>query len=202
MAYDARGHMVICSCEAGRAELSRRMDAVIPPRFRGARLADFPDSVRALVADPGDDGLLVYGPVGCGKTHLAVAVLYHLLDKRSPSEMLFYAVPDLLDDIRATYGGDVKRADVLGAAQDVPILVLDDFGSERVTDWVGEKLYQIINHRYNGRLQTIVTSNLAPSALARRIGQPMGERIASRLVEMCRRVRLDGHDRRTQGEAH
>jgi DNA replication protein DnaC len=139
------------------------------------------------------EGVMIHGGVGTGKTFLAVAVLFDLLKSYDYREVMFATMPDLLDRIRASYNAPT-RDDVLERALEVQVLVLDDLGTEKVTDWVREKVYQIINRRYNEQLCTICTTNLAPSQLAKHIG----ERTVSRLMEMCRVVKLDGADRRVQ----
>jgi DNA replication protein DnaC len=77
---------------------------------------------------------------------------------------------------------------VLGAVKNTTLLVLDDVGSERVNDWVQEKLFVIINHRHDYHMETIFTSNLSPAQLVRHLG----ERTAWRILEMCAVVHLDG----------
>lgn len=186
-----------CICEYGIAQNVRWADdaEIVPKRFRGARLDQVPASVRERLAGPLQDGegFMIHGSVGTGKTYIAAALVYDLLRTVPHNRIMFATMPDVLDRIRATYNGG-ERDDVLQRALSVPVLVLDDLGTEKVTDWVREKVYQIINRRYNEQLTTICTTNLAPSGLARHIG----ERTVSRLMEMCRVVKLDGTDRRVQ----
>jgi DNA replication protein DnaC len=141
--------------------------------------------------------LFLYGPFGTGKTGLAYALLraYIELTGNTP---LFTTVPDLLDRIRASYGDhpSVDEAEVLRLVKTVPFCVLDDIGAERVTDWVQERLFVIINARHDGNLPTIFTSNLALSALA----DHLGDRTTWRIVEMCQVVRLTGPNLRTADE--
>ena len=92
---------------------------------------------------------------------------------------------------------------LLEADTDAPFLVLDDLGAEHVTDWVAEQLFRMINHRwmYRDELVTIVTSNLKPDALIRRIASKTGssadgQRIVSRICEMCRLIEVQGDDYR------
>jgi DNA replication protein DnaC len=185
-----------CTCEYGRQRSREHLAEALPPRFKAASLSQFPDATVRACRDAiaSGSGLLVHGGVGTGKTHLAVAMLYELVSKYDHSEMQFVPVPDLLDAIRATYNGKEPDGDILKRAQEVSVLVLDDFGTDRVTDWAREKVYQIINHRYNYELTTIITTNLSPSKLAAHVG----DRIASRLMEMCRTVKVEGEDRRAK----
>ena len=105
-------------------------------------------------------GWLVFlGGYGCGKTHLAAAIANRCL--QAGRAVLFVVVPDLLDHLRATYSPSsaVSYDERFQEVRNAPILVLDDLGTQNTTPWAGEKLYQILNYRYNARLPTIVTSN-------------------------------------------
>jgi DNA replication protein DnaC len=196
---DGTYHRWHCDCEYGwrwNIEQFNRAGSM-PKRFQLARLSDFPPEIQGhynedLFFDQGT-GLFIHGGVGSGKTHFAAAVVYAYLRIENYDQVLFATMPDLLDRIRATYNGG-ERDDILERALTVPVLVLDDLGTEKVTDWVLEKIYQIVNHRYNDMALTICTSNYAPSMLAKRIG----ERAVSRLLEMCRVVKLEGADRRVK----
>ncbi|PDV98551.1 ATP-binding protein [Candidatus Chloroploca asiatica] len=113
--------------------------------------------------------LLLFGSYGAGKTHLAAAVANAVLARGT--QVLFTVVPDLLDHLRATYGptSEVGYDEHFEVVRTVPLLVLDDLGTESATAWAREKLYQIVNHRYNLALPTIITSNRALEHLDQRI---------------------------------
>jgi DNA replication protein DnaC len=103
------------------------------------------------------DWIAFSGAYGCGKTHLAAAIANEITKRGEPA--LFVVVPDLLDHLRAAFSPNSqtsydKRFDEVRRS---PLLVLDDLGTESATPWVEEKLYQLFNHRYNGRLPTIIT---------------------------------------------
>lgn len=103
--------------------------------------------------------LVILGNYGCGKTHLAAAIANYRLQQGFP--VLFVVVPDLLDHLRATFAptADVQYDDQFEKVRAAPLLILDDLGTESSTPWAQEKLFQILNHRYNARLPTVITSN-------------------------------------------
>lgn len=157
-----------------------------PKRFQGARAEDVPEGIRTLF-DAGKS-LYIHGDVGLGKTHFA----YGLAASREGS--LVCNTTELLSEMRQ----DINRS-----AQDKrnwdhhlmkspALVVLDDVGSEKLSDWVVEAFYLIINKRYLDMLPTIITSNHSIGELAQRIG----DRTASRIAEMCEVIELKGEDRR------
>lgn len=106
----------------------------------------------------GPEGWLVFqGVNGCGKTHLAAAIANDRVSRGEP--VFFIVVPDLLDHLRATYGAGSQLSydDLFESIKKIPVLVLDDFGEQAATPWAQEKLYQLINYRYNARFPTVVT---------------------------------------------
>lgn len=113
--------------------------------------------------------LSFFGNYGCGKTHLAAAIANAVLLRREP--VLFVVVPDLLDHLRATYGplSTTSYDELFQRVRTVPLLVLDDLGTEDPTPWAKEKLYQIVNHRYNEALPTVFTTNLRPHQIDSRV---------------------------------
>lgn len=145
-------------------------------------------------------GLCFVGPHGIGKTHLAVAILQQLIRERG-ARGIFYDSTVLLREIRSTYDPGVpgQEFQILRPVLDRDVLVLDDIGKERFSDWVEETMNLIVTTRYNDRKITIFTSNYEdspdvddPNALICRIGS----RIHSRLREMCDFYDFDGADYR------
>jgi len=141
--------------------------------------------------------LVLSGGNGSGKTHLAAAAAGYRLERGD--RVCFANVPDLLDQLRATYGpnSNSRFDEVFRALLDVPVLVLDDLGAEQSSPWVNEKLYQLINHRHLALLPTIITTNLRPQREAatpprgaRRGEEPkyfdrLEARIRSRLTDLA-----------------
>lgn len=107
-----------------------------------------------------DGWLVLAGPVGCGKTHLAVSIAKVRLD--AGDAVLVQTVPDLLDQLRTTFDPRAVSAsysDLFEQMKLVKLLVLDDYGAENTTPWAVEKLFQILNYRYNMGFWTVITTN-------------------------------------------
>lgn len=135
--------------------------------------------------------LLLTGSYGSGKTHLAGAIANRAIDRGSGA--IFMVAPDLLDHLRATYSPNSETGyDALfEQVRNAPLLVLDDLGAQSSTPWAQEKLYQLLNHRYNLRLPTVITTN-------QRLDE-MEPRIRSRLqdIDLVQRVAIIAPDFRT-----
>jgi DNA replication protein DnaC len=102
--------------------------------------------------------LVLQGVTGCGKTHLASAIINYQYQANKPA--LFIFVPEFLDHLRSAFNPDSKISydQLFEKVKNTPLLVLDDFGEQAATPWAREKLYQVINSRYNARLATIITT--------------------------------------------
>ena len=110
--------------------------------------------------------LVLQGITGCGKTHLAAAIANYRLQAGKPVK--FEVVPDLLDHLRFTFSPESKVSydQLFEEVKNAPLLILDDFGEQSTTPWAQEKLYQIINYRYNARLATVITTRLTTDDMA------------------------------------
>ncbi|MFC1950095.1 ATP-binding protein [Chloroflexota bacterium] len=105
------------------------------------------------------EGWLVFlGVTGCGKTHLAAAIVNYRYQANQPA--LFMVVPEFLDHLRSTFSPESKVSydQLFERVKTAPLLILDDFGEQSTTPWAREKLYQVINYRYNARLATVITA--------------------------------------------
>jgi DNA replication protein DnaC len=167
------------------AEMQQRMTfANFDPRGRRDATAEEQESLeqgkkaaQTFAAEP--DGWLVFsGTHGCGKTHLAVAIAGERLRQGSP--VFFAFVPSLLDHLRATFSPDspIGYDELFEHIKTVPLLILDDLGAESSTPWAEEKLYQIVVHRHEARLPTVITTSFTSREL-----EEAKPRIASRLVD-------------------
>ncbi len=172
--------------------------------------------LRAFPAETFGNGLLFVGPCGVGKTHLAVGILQALITERDVAGR-FVDCKELLKEIQSSYSANNEQTErqVLRPALDAEVLVLDELGAARRTDWVSDMIEHLLNMRYNDRKTTIITTNLpyasagvpghgAKEAMRQEtLGDRIGERMLSRLSEMCLVVEMDGPDYRksTSGRA-
>lgn len=225
-----------CDCRIG-SRIERLLNAAnIPARYKHCTLADFatdfPGANRSLSAarlfagrfveeyGPQEKtGLLFVGPIGTGKTHLATGIIQELIRSKGVP-CLFCEYRSLLRQIIDSYNPTVEATEleVLGPILDTEVVVLDELGAVKSTQWVWETVSHIINSRYNANKTTIITTNFpnlpagglegphknfSQAELAKAasryetLGDRITDRMRSRLIEMCRIVELNGIDFRT-----
>ena len=228
--------VVPCPCREDSVLHRRLIRAGIPKRFSDRSLDNFSIEFAGDVNDSlsfalsaarrfvkeypvlNRAGLLLHGPCGVGKSHIAVAIVREMTQKGIAAS--YCNTKDLLQTLRYSFNpvAQTSEAELLANIIECELLVLDDLGAERLTDWVQETMYHVINSRYQADRTTIITTNLeygAPNAAeeentgsrlsgeqARRamrketLGDRVGQRIWSRLTEMCRPVAMSGEDQR------
>jgi DNA replication protein DnaC len=206
--------VVRCDCWLDGAGRTRIAHANIPKRYQHCTFQNFlayNDSLARAVAyaqdvikdfpartSDRDQGLLLIGEPGVGKTHLAVAMLKQCIYRGGTG--LFHTTSDLMALLRSTYTGQetASESSVLRTVSTADVIVFDELGRERATEWRDEMLHLIVNARYSNRLLTIFTTNYDiaddrdPDALQCRVGM----RVFSRLHEMCELMHLDAADYR------
>ena len=220
-----------CDCRMDARAVRLLESANIPARYEHCTLADFAtdfsDAHRSLAAArlaagrfveeyPLErNGLLFFGPIGAGKTHLAVGIIQELVRSKGV-RCLFSDYRELLKEIQNSYNPSVQTTEleILQPVFEAEVLVLDELGAVKPTEWVWDTVSHILNSRYNEKKTTIITTNFpnlppgelqggrgGPAAEAARyaarnetLGDRITERMRSRLHEMCRVVQLEGSD--------
>jgi DNA replication protein DnaC len=223
---DSRQFAEPCDCRLQRRTTRRLERAQIPRRYEHCSLDNyetkFASSNRTLSGallqarkfvesyplETDDKGLLITGNIGVGKTHLAVGILKALVTERGANG-LFVDYRDLLKQVQNSYNPQVAATEmqVLAPVFEAEVLVLDELGASKPTDWVWDTVAHILNTRYNDKRITIITtnySNAAPldgplkdtakTARDESLGDRIGERMRSRLQEMCVVVEIQGKD--------
>ncbi len=218
-----------CSQCRERLRVQRLLEkSGLPPRYLRQGFAEFSPIHRlqekALQTavefvhhfDGSERGLLFSGPCGVGKTHLAAAILRTLVEERQ-LPCRFVDETELLRRLQYSYDRDAPETEreVLRPLMFSPLVVWDDLGTGRPTEWVRETIHTVINHRYTHRKLTVFTTNLPlrpPAGVSRGdgiagsriprvpdwLGERLGQRLFSRLMEMCAVVELKGPDHRTE----
>lgn len=199
---DGSGECAECAREVDaaiqRAELAHvqsEFDRRVPQRYRHAH-ADHSDVItwaQQFATDPdASPSLLLMGPTGVGKTHQAYGALRVALEGAPRTPWLATTTADMLADLRPHPGVDSEA--VMRRYRNVPLLMVDDLGMAKQSEWVEEAMYRVIDGRYVQMRPSVFTTNLPMADLR----TALGDRIASRLSETCTPVILPGPDRRRQ----
>ena len=169
----------------------RAVGAGVPVRFLDVETDSIEPELWAQCQGWESDGLFLHGPPGTGKTHLAVALLKQARRTRGDR---FITVASLLLELRNSFrdGAEKSEMEIIDSFSGANIVVLDDLGVEKSSEFTIQSLYIIIDRRYSEMRPTIITSNLTLEEVAEKVG----DRIASRIAGMCRVIELKGRDRR------
>jgi DNA replication protein DnaC len=182
------GKPIACECKEAERKAKRRrqlqemsnLGAFYDKSFRNfnTRVTGIQEAFNCayeFAQDP-NGWLLLIGPNGCGKTHLAAAIANKSLE--DGALVLFATVPDLLDHLRAAFAPTSNEVydQLFSRMREAEVLVLDDLGAQQSSPWANEKLFQLLNYRYNSRFPTVITANS-------RGLQGIDERIRSRLTD-------------------
>lgn len=200
-----------CGCQGDLRRTQRMAGANIPKRYASCTLDSFRDASPVLrnakkrvqeFVDlwpnaPEGKGLLLMGGCGAGKTHLAVAALNEVVNSGKPGRVLFTNFQDLIQEIQASFDSDQTpgKAEIMRPLLEADLLVLDELGSQKPTQFVMDILYYVINTRYNEERTTIFTTNYLDhpaEAKQERLEDRIGVRLRSRLAEMADRVDFTG----------
>jgi DNA replication protein DnaC len=217
-----------CDCQRQQHAQKLLERARIPQRYQHCDLGSYvprngskESQAQALLVAQGfvreypmeKTGLLMMGPIGVGKTHLAVGIIKELILKKNVP-CLFYDYRELLKQIQNSYNPTVAATEleVLRPVFNAELLVLDELGAVKPTEWVWDTVSHILNTRYNDNRTTILTTNFENAPPRREgpeytnaqrankanseetLGDRIGERMRSRLHEMCRILQIDGED--------
>ena len=181
--------------EKYRYNIPLKPEQVDIPAFEA--LNEYKESVLEKVE--AGDGLYIWGKsTGSGKTSWACKIMSHYFRKVAfdtglENEGLYIFLPTFLEDLRDYYDNkDPDFEQVLSMVKDCKLLIVDDIGAERVTEWVRERMVSIINTRVSNNLATIYTSNLSPEELK----EEQGDRISSRVLGSSKVIEIAGGDRR------
>lgn len=201
------GELMVCECT--QAELQAKRHRILLDRSRLSRLrhltfdnwelkyvqgkppANTPDWAyhtalfyRENLSVNDHPWLFLYGTVGTGKTRIAAAIGNYRIDRGEPA--VFMVVPELLDHLRAAYSpnSEIGYDELFESLKNTPLLILDELGMETATPWAREKLYQLINHRYNSRLPTVITMNMEAGPIDERLWSRINDRNLSEVCEV------------------
>ena len=200
-----------CGCQGDLRRRQRLLAASIPKRYAHCTLDSFadrtPDQKMAKMKVqefvdlwPTSEGLLLLGSCGVGKTHLAVAAITEIIRGNKPGRLIFSNFQDLIQEIQASFNNDQvpSKSELLRPLLEADLLVLDELGSQKPTQFIQDILYYLINTRYNEERTTIFTTNYPEVAEPKdeSLADRIGTRLRSRLYEMARRVPMTGTDYR------
>ena len=187
-------------------EFEQALKRKIPRRFRDAKISN--DDIKSYMMGEYNNfsrGLYIYGDCGTGKTYNLYGIYKLLLANEiltknheegrittyfPPSKVI--NITEFFSELKQTFDDNDSEQKIVDLISTWEVLLIDDFGTEKLSDWTIEACYRLINHRYAEMKPTFFSSNLSLEEIAKR----MGDRFASRIAEMCKVIKIDGEDRR------
>lgn len=215
---DGVANAVRCSCFLKERSQRLLVRAKIPKRYKHCSLEnfeipqydeDYENKLHGAKAAANkfvedfplvDLGIIFLGPCGVGKTHLAVTIIKELIEKKS-AICLFYDYRDLLREIQDSFShvSQTSQIAVLQPVLDAEVLVVDELGSRRSTDWIQDTMSHILNSRFNDKKISIITTNFLENPTEKSeisLEERIGRRLLSKLHEMCIFIEMIGKDYR------
>ncbi len=209
----ATGSKHIRDCWLKNSKLPKRLQSCTFENFipSNAQMAAFKTAISFNPNNGEHTGIIFSGGVGCGKTHISAAIANNILTTRQINDeravkaasdnwetaetpVLFISVTNLLRELRKSYDdSQSSESDVINRYKCTGLLILDDLGAEKSNDWASDRLFEIIDHRYNECLPIVITTNCVPAELKKRIG----DRLFDRLRSMCYFVAIADESHRT-----
>ena len=198
--FSKRVERIIKNSKMSKRNLNYKFDNFAPNTSNKKVLDNLKKYSEKLVNDIEKKGLILIGDNGVGKTHLACSIANKLIENGTP--VIYGTLINLLAELRNSYDTDnnISEMEIIKLYENVDLLIIDDLGKEKPSEWGLEKLFTIVNSRYENNLPVIITTNYNQNALVERLSLngeiETAKSIISRLYEMCYLVKIDDIDHR------
>ena len=198
--FSKRVERIIKNSKMSKRNLNYKFDNFAPNTSNKKVLDNLKNYSEKLVKDIEKKGLILIGNNGVGKTHLACSIANKLIENGTP--VIYGTLINLLAELRNSYDTDnnISEMEIIKLYENVDLLIIDDLGKEKPSEWGLEKLFTIINSRYENNLPVIITTNYNQNSLVERLSLngeiETAKSIISRLYEMCYLVKIDDIDHR------
>lgn len=198
--FSKRVERIIKNSKMSKRNLNYKFDNFAPNTSNKKVLDNLKNYSEKLVKDIEKKGLILIGNNGVGKTHLACSIANKLIENGTP--VIYGTLINLLAELRNSYDTDnnISEMEIIKLYENVDLLIIDDLGKEKPSEWGLEKLFTIVNSRYENNLPVIITTNYNQNSLVERLSLngeiETAKSIISRLYEMCYLVKIDDIDHR------